>query len=92
MSIRNLFNIITTFFSSLFSALFDRPKTAEPAPVPAAVQSQVMTKEPKSAKALRRAKLRLMLGRTDGGGKHYGSKRAVSNHRGSGHGKRSGRA
>jgi hypothetical protein len=31
------------------------------------------------------------LRRIDGGGKHYGSKRALSNHRKSPHGKRSGR-
>ncbi len=39
----------------------------------------------------RRDRLGTLLQRIDGGGKHYGSKRRQSNHRGRGRGKRSGR-
>jgi len=45
----------------------------------------------KNAKARTRARLRALLKRPDQGGKHYGSKRAESTHRGSQQGKRSGR-
>lgn len=83
-TIRNIITAIVTFFRNLFSR-----RTLALAG-PAAVESQVMHKPKElSTWQKRRIALRALLGRTDGGGKHYGSKRAFANHR-NGSGKRSG--
>jgi hypothetical protein len=81
--VRNTMRRIIAFLRSLFTrhiAAVEVPPTPTPTP-----------KRKLTDKERRREKLRQMLRRADGGGKHYGSKRAVSNHRGTGAGKRSGR-
>lgn len=88
MTLTNLLQMISAFFRRLFNKAIDIPGLT----APAAVLSQVLGKpKQRSAKAMRRAELREQLHRLDGGGKHYGSKRAFSNHKGSQQGKRSGR-
>lgn len=84
---------ITKLFHALmiFLCRFLSPEQITGLTAPAAVESQVLRRSQKFGKAKRRAELREQLHRLDGGGKHYGSKRAYSNHKGSGQGKRSGR-
>lgn len=84
----SLFSFIRSLVFRLFTFLFGAPKLVV---APAPVASQVLRKPTLTAHARRRIELRARLGRIDGGGRHYGSKRAVCNH-GSGSGKRSGRA
>lgn len=90
---RRLLDSIGSFFSRLFRRADQAATLPQTETAPAAVQAQVTkAKRPLSDKEKSRQFLRRLLGRTDAGTKHYGSKRAKSNHRGSQRGKRSGRS
>lgn len=91
MTVRSMLQTIKEFVRRLFKGarrISIVPTLPHATP---AVQGEVLRKERQSDKTARRSVLRQLLRRTDGGTKHYGSKRAVNNHRGSGKGKRSGR-
>ena len=85
-AIRNLLTTIIAFFAGLFTKEATAPASTA---TPAAVQSQVMKQRPLTASEKQRRALRIRLGRIDGGGKHYGSKREKGANRK--YGKRSGR-
>lgn len=80
--IRSLLSIVISFFASLLG---------RPQPVPAvtamAVENRSIERPRLSDKRRRRLELRSTLGRVDGGGKHYGSKRPLRQKK---YGKRSG--
>lgn len=105
MTFRSFLQLVAVFFRNLWRKLLGRPlqdadyETAhyEREAEKLAIQQGRLTEQSPAPKRKmtqrerRRIELRGLLHRTDGGGKHYGSKRAGSNHRTSGHGKRSGR-
>jgi hypothetical protein len=91
MTAYSMLQTIKEFFRRLFKGarrVSIVPALPQAAP---AASTAALRRERQSDKTARRSVLREMLKRTDGGTKHYGSKRAVNNHRGNGKGKRSGR-
>jgi hypothetical protein len=90
---RRLLDSIGALIKRLFRRADKAAALLQTETAPAAVQAEVTKpKRRLSDKEKRRMFLRRLLGRTDAGTKHYGSKRAQSNHRGSQRGKRSGRS
>lgn len=93
-----MFTRLIVFLRALFAAAVRRIRgtatelTAQVQVAAETTPAHQEAREMQSHHDRQRSLLRALLLRTDGGGLHHGSKRAIANHRGSQRGKRSGRS